>query len=84
VLVNGKRVDIASYKVAVGDVIEVAPKLKSNINVIASMESASSKMIPGWLSLDKAAVRGTVNALPDREAMPQNVQEQLIVELYSK
>lgn len=84
ILVNGKKVDIPSYRVSAGDVIEVTEKMRDNIYVKSSVESAASRMIPGWLSLDKANVRGTVNALPAREAMPQNVNEQLVVELYSK
>lgn len=84
ILVNNKPVNIPSYQVSVGDVIEVVEAQKKNINVVASMESAASRMVPDWLSLDKAAVKGTVNALPTREVMPQNLEEQLIVELYSK
>lgn len=84
VLVNGKRVNIPSYLVSTGDVVEVADKQKSNINIRGSVESAAARMIPDWISLDKAELRGTVKSLPTREAMPQNVNEQLIVELYSK
>jgi len=84
VLVNGKRINIPSYRVSIGDVVEVKDKLKKNVEVIAAMESASSRMIPEWLALDKGSVRGTVNALPTRDVMPQNINEQLIVELYSK
>jgi small subunit ribosomal protein S4 len=84
VMVNNKKVDIPSYQVSVGDVIEIQTKQKQNINVKAAMEFATSRVVPDWLSLDKSAVKGTVNALPTREAMPQNIEEQLIVELYSK
>ena len=48
------------------------------------MEAAKSRIVPEWLSLDQAAVRGTVNSLPTREQMPPTVKEQLIVELYSR
>ncbi len=48
------------------------------------MQSAEARMIPEWLSLDKNMVRGVVKALPTREQMPQNLNEQLIVELYSR
>lgn len=84
VLVNNKCVNIPSYQVAIGDVIAVVDKQKKNINVTAAMEAASSRMIPEWLTLDKGAATGTVNAMPTRQAMPQNIEEQLIVELYSK
>lgn len=84
ILVNGRIVSKPGYCASVGDVIEVTPELRANVNVQASMQSAISRAIPGWLSLDKDSVRGTVNALPAREDMPQNFREQLVVELYSR
>ena len=84
VLVNGKKVNIPSYILAVGDVVELVPELKKNVEVVASVESASGRLVSDWLSLDKDAVRGTVNAVPSRESMSQAIQERLIVELYSK
>jgi len=84
VTVNGKRVNIPSYLVSVGDEVEIREKSKKNLSIVGAMESAQGRMIPAWLSLDRAAVKGTVNAFPDREQLPQNVNEQLIVELYSK
>lgn len=84
VSVNGKPVNIPSYLVSVGDVIEVKEKSKKNMFVVASMEAAASRFIPDWLALDKVAAKGTVNALPTREQLPQNIREQLIVELYSR
>ena len=84
VSVNGKPVNIPSYQVSVGDVIEVKEKTKTNVGVVASMEAAATRFIPEWLALDKSAVKGTVNALPTREQLPQNIREQLIVELYSR
>jgi small subunit ribosomal protein S4 len=84
VLVNGKRVAIPSYLVSAGDVVEVAEKSKKNPLIIAGMEAAKSRIIAEWLSLDQAAVRGTVNSLPTREQLPPTFREQLIVELYSR
>jgi len=84
VLVNGKAVNIASYPVSAGDVVEIREKSKKIASVQAAMQSADSRIIPDWLSLDKTAVRGVVKALPTREQMPQNINEQLIVELYSR
>jgi len=84
VLVNGKRVSVASYVVNTGDVIEIAEGSKQNPLVVAAMEAARSRVVPEWLSLDQAAVRGTVNALPTREQLPPTIREQLIVELYSR
>jgi small subunit ribosomal protein S4 len=84
VLVNGKRVDIASYQVSVGDVIEIREKSKKSLSIQASMAAAQSRVVPEWLSLQKDEVKGTVQALPGREQLPQNVNEQLVVELYSR
>jgi small subunit ribosomal protein S4 len=84
ILVNGKRVSVASYVVNTGDVVEVAEGSKKNPLIIASMEAARSRVVPEWLSLDQAAVRGTVNTLPTREQLPPTIREQLIVELYSR
>jgi len=62
----------------------VAEASKKNPLVIAAMEAAKSRIIPEWLSLDQAAVRGTVNSVPTREQLPPTIREQLIVELYSR
>lgn len=84
VVVNGKRVSVPAYQVSVGDVIEVREKNRQNVAIQAAMASAESRVIPEWLSLDKANVRGMVKALPTREQMSQSIREQLIVELYSR
>ena len=84
ILVNGKRVDIPSYQIVVGDVVEVEEKSKSNLMIQGSVAAAQSRVIPEWLSLDKGNLKGVVQMLPTRELMPQAVREQLIVELYSK
>ena len=84
VLVNGKRVSIPSYIISTGDVVELAEASKKNVLVVAAMEAAKSRIIPEWLTLDQAAVRGTVNSLPTREQIPPTFREQLIVELYSR
>jgi small subunit ribosomal protein S4 len=84
VLVNGRKVSIPSYSVSPGDVVEVAEKHKKNPLIVAAMEAAKSRVIPEWISLDQAAVRGTVNSVPTREQLPPTIREQLIVELYSR
>ncbi len=84
ILVNGKCVTIPSYPVEVGDVIEVIESSRANQLILASMEAATARMIPEWLSLDKGNFKGTVSQLPTREQMPQGIKEQLIVELYSR
>jgi small subunit ribosomal protein S4 len=65
-------------------VVEVAEKHKKNPLIVAAMEAAKSRVIPEWISLDQAAVRGTVNSVPTREQLPPTIREQLIVELYSR
>lgn len=82
--VNGKRVDIPSFKVRVGDVVEVKEKTRTNLNITSAVTLAESRSIPDWLTLERNEFRGTMMALPSREQMPQSYQEQLIVELYSK
>jgi len=82
--VNGRRVNIPSFNVSVGDVIEVSEKGKKDVTIQAAVGLAESRSIPEWLQVEKGAFRGTVEALPTRDQMPQSYQEQLIVELYSK
>lgn len=82
--VNGKRVNIPSFAVSVGDVIEVTDSARSDVSIIGAMSAGESRSIPEWLTLERDAFRGTVSAFPTREQMPPSFQEQLIVELYSK
>lgn len=84
VLVNNKLVDIPSYQVAKGDVIEIKPKSRENVRIKDSLIAAQRRGIPTWLSLDAANFKGTVVELPKREDITPQIQEQLIVELYSK
>ena len=80
--VNGKKVNIPSYQVRAGDIVQVRDKSK-NLEVIHSALKAV-RDIPDWLSIDKVKLEGTVIRIPERAAIPVNVQEQLIVELYSR
>ncbi|MGH8686846.1 MAG: 30S ribosomal protein S4 [Burkholderiales bacterium] len=84
VLVNGKRVNIPSYQVRPGDVVEVASKTKAQLRVKASSEAAESRGIPEWLEVDVKALKGTFKSLPARTDLPSTVNESLIIELYSK
>ena len=84
ILVNGKKVNIPSYQISVGDTIEVLPKSKQKADIQSAMSFAQSRVIPDWLSLDKDNVKGVVNALPVRENLSPTINEQLIVELYSR
>jgi small subunit ribosomal protein S4 len=84
ILVNGKRVNIPSFQVRAGDVIEVAEKAKSHLRVKAAAEAAESRGFPEWLEVDVKALKGTFKAAPQRSDLPSNVNESLVVELYSK
>ena len=82
--VNGKLVDIPSYQVQAGDEVKVRDKSRQLETIHNSMRRVrDGKMMP-WLSLDKAAMKGTVLEIPLRENIPVNINEKLIVELYSK
>jgi len=82
--VNGCRVDIPSYQASRGDIVAVAPNSKKNIEVKMAAENAAAGQTPAWLQVDFDALRGTVVQLPTREDIDVEIQEQLIVELYSK
>jgi small subunit ribosomal protein S4 len=84
VLVDGHRVDVPSFQLREGAIIEIAPNMRKNAGLMAAMEIAGGRNIPDWLSLDPAAFKATVRSLPTRDHVTLPVQEQLIVELYSK
>jgi small subunit ribosomal protein S4 len=84
ILVNGKRVNIPSYEVSPGDVIEVAEKSKAQLRIKAAAEAADSRGIPEWMEVDTKALKGKFKALPARTELPSTVNESLIIELYSK
>jgi small subunit ribosomal protein S4 len=82
-LVNGDVLNIPSYEVKVGDVIAVRERSKSLEIITNSLAQSNVNKFP-WLALDKASVSGTFMTEPEREHIPENIKEQLIVELYSK
>lgn len=84
VLVNGKQVNIPSYLVKAGDVIEIREKSKSLQRYKDIVEVTGGRLVPEWLDQDIDALKGTVKALPTREQIDVPVNEMLIVELYSK
>jgi len=83
-LLNGKKVNIPSYLIKPGDVIQLREESKSISRISEALESVARRGIPQWLELDKANLKGTVKSLPLREDLTMPIQEQLIVELYSK
>lgn len=84
ILVNGKKVDIPSYLIKPGDVVAVREKSKSSARMKEIVEANSKRVIPKWLSMDKEKLEGRVLQLSDREDIDYDVEEHLIVELYSK
>ena len=84
ILVNGSKVDIPSYLVKPGDVVSVREKSKSSARMKEIVEANEKRIIPKWLSMDKNKLEGKVLQLSDREDIDYDVEEHLIVELYSK
>ena len=84
VLVNGKRVQIPSYLVKAGDVIEIREKSKGSQRYKDILEVTGARLVPEWLEADQENLSGTVKMLPTREQIDVPVNEMLIVELYSK
>ena len=84
ILVNGKRVNIPSYQVKPGDVVEVAEKSKAQLRIKAAAEAAESRGVPEWMDVDSKGLKGTFKALPQRSELPATINEALVVELYSK
>ncbi len=84
ICVNGRRVDIASFHVKPGDVISVAPKAKDMLVIKSAIVSAENRQVPSWLEVDIEKLQGTVLNVPSRDQIDMDIQEQLIVELYSK
>jgi small subunit ribosomal protein S4 len=82
VTLNNKKVSIPSYQLKTGDVVQVKDQSKNMALIHGSLKSVQE--VPGWLSVDKVKLVGTVLRNPERTEMPSEVQEQLVVELYSK
>ena len=82
--VNGKRVDIASYLVKAGDVITICEKSRGSEKIKAVVEANSARPVPQWIDVDREALSAKVINLPTREQIEAPVEEQLIVEFYSK
>jgi small subunit ribosomal protein S4 len=83
-LVNGKSVNVPSYLIKIGDVIELREKSKKVQTIGDSLEIVARRGVPQWLELEKDRQRGVVKSFPTREELTMPIQEQLIVELYSK
>ncbi len=84
VLVNGKRVNIPSFLVSVGDKVEIAEARRSSARYSAILETTEGRIPPAWLDVDIENLNGTIKELPNREMIDVPINETLIVELYSK
>ncbi|SRR5579883_555138 len=84
ILVNGKAVNIPSYLVSPGDIITIRDKARTQLRIQSALTLAQGKPSSEWLEVDAANFTGTFKAVPDRDQLPPDISEQLIVELYSK
>jgi len=84
ILVNGKAVNIASYSVSASDVISIREKSKKQLRIVASLELAAQRERPVWIEVDDKKMEGTFKNAPERSDLPSDINENLIVELYSK
>ena len=83
-LVNGKRVNIPSYQVRPGDVVEVVEKSRTQLRIKAAIAAAEQRGFPEWIEMDTKSFKGTFKAKPQRAELPATINEHLVVELYSK
>ena len=83
-LVNNKKANIPSYQVRPGDVVEVKEKSRKISQLLEAMETVVRRGIPNWIEVEKEKFKGTLKGLPNREDITMPIQEQLIIELYSK
>ncbi|MCB2215032.1 30S ribosomal protein S4 [Desulfofustis glycolicus] len=84
ILVNGKKVNIPSFQISVGDEISIKEKSRANPLINESLDAVERRGVPSWIEIDRAAYKSTIKAMPNREELTMPIQEQLIVELYSK
>lgn len=84
IMVNGKKVNIPSYQVKPGDVVEVVEKSKKQLRITSALEIADQIGFAPWVEVDVAAVKGTYKALPERSELSPDIDESLVVALYSK
>ena len=84
VLVNGRKCNIPSLMVRVGDVVEIREKSREKSRVVEALEAVDRRGVPGWIELDRKALKGRITALPQRSDITMPIEERLIVELYSK
>jgi small subunit ribosomal protein S4 len=84
VLVNGKRVNIPSYQLRPNDLVEIAGPSREQLRIKAALEAAEQRGIPEWLEVDTKAMKGIFKSVPERSDLPSEINESLVVALYSK
>ena len=84
ITVNGKQVNVPSYQVAPGDVIEIREKSKKQIRIASALAVTAQVGFPDWLEVDEKAMKGTFKTVPERGQIVPDINENLVVELYSK
>ena len=84
IVVNGKRINIPSYRVRPNDEIELKPGAKEQLRVKAALEAAEQRGVPEWLDVDITSMKGKFKAYPDRTELSSDINESLVVALYSK
>ena len=84
ILVNGKSVNIPSYSIQVGDVVQVREKSRNQTRITQALSVAAQIGLPEWVEVDEKALKGVFKALPERDQIVQDINENLVVELYSK
>jgi len=84
ILVNGRKVNVPSFMVSEGDVITIKEKSRANTLLNENLEAVARRGVPSWIELDKDNYKAAIKAIPNREELTLPIQEQLIVELYSK
>lgn len=84
ILVNGRRVNIPSYQLRAGDVVEVAERAKTQLRIRGGVDAAEQRGFPEWLEVDAKGLKGVFKTRPSRGDLPSSINESLVVELYSK
>ena len=84
IMVDGKSVNIASYQVKPNQVISIRERAKKQARITDALQLAKQRTVPGWLEVDEKKMEGVLKSLPDRSDLPAEINESLVVELYSK
>jgi small subunit ribosomal protein S4 len=84
IMVNGRKTDVASFTVKVGDTIEIRERSRKVPTVQSSLEMAEGRGVPNWLELESESFKGYIRSLPTKENLMVPVNEQVVVELYSR